>query len=99
MNLTIHMSYDGKAQVSRPIADDISVGHVILRQPAPTASNPPVESLAAHCEVFFSDWSQKHDIIDRRLGCGYRPVEQSFHLQASVSAADACTGGREWVSH
>jgi len=58
MNLTIHMSYDGKAMVSRPIADNISVGHVILHQPAPTASNPPVESFAAHCEVFFSDWSQ-----------------------------------------
>jgi hypothetical protein len=52
------MSYHGKAVVSRPIADDISVGHAILRQPVPTASNLHIESFAAHCEEFFSDWSQ-----------------------------------------
>ncbi|MCZ6579512.1 MAG: hypothetical protein O6927_09260 [Gammaproteobacteria bacterium] len=59
MNLTIHMSYDGRAMVCRAYSTTrLSVGHVILHQPAPTASNPHVESFAAHCEVFFSDWSQ-----------------------------------------
>jgi hypothetical protein len=47
-----------QAVVSRPIADDISVGHVMLRQPAPTALNLHIQSFAAHCEDIFSDWSQ-----------------------------------------
>jgi hypothetical protein len=54
MNLTIHMSYHGKAMVSRPVADDISVGHVILHQSAPTTSNPHIESFAVHCEEFLA---------------------------------------------
>ncbi|MFA9420963.1 MAG: hypothetical protein ACERLB_12505, partial [Gammaproteobacteria bacterium] len=48
------MNYDGKAAASRPIADDISVGHVILRQPAPAASNSNVQSFVAHCEDFLA---------------------------------------------
>jgi hypothetical protein len=49
-----NMSYDGKALVSRLIADDISVGHVILRQPAPTTTNSHVETFVAHCQEFFA---------------------------------------------
>jgi hypothetical protein len=52
-----NMSYDGKAMLSRPVADDISVGHVILARPAPADSNTHIESFAAHCEEFFADWN------------------------------------------
>jgi hypothetical protein len=52
-----NMSYDGQAMGSRSIADDISVGHVILRRPAPEDSNTHIESFAAHCQEFFADWN------------------------------------------
>jgi uncharacterized Ntn-hydrolase superfamily protein len=45
--------------ISRPIADDISVRHVILGLPVQAVSNFHVESFATHCQEFFSDWSQQ----------------------------------------
>ena len=52
-----NMSYDGKAMVSRSIADDISVSHVILLRLAPADSNTHIKSFAAHCREFFADWN------------------------------------------
>lgn len=44
-----NMSYNGKALVARPIADEITPLHVILRQPEQAAANPHVEVFAKHC--------------------------------------------------